>query len=454
MAFCQPFPVLNASRSSRTCSWSSASQRFLDVRRDQTVQYLGANRSSWFAASPPIVAKRPSAVTQRRSRREVVTGFFGNGNKEVRKKVLQQFRRQRSNSLPRQRRPRRGVGADTILVELIRWWIKVWDAKVERDTRLYFSQDTEREVEKALERDETVLEEMRGDTLIEDPKVQEKLLTDSVEILEKEILENDKDKFDLPYSEFPMSLRAGLSINSDDLASKFVVIVADLLCDLIVWDMFHKIHSIEDLAQVLTGASLAYIFGDLVSGVYHWVRHNFESLGFDLDREDTECDREICEAEKKEVTKDFYKSVASHCLAAVPFLAVLWIAPHDDLTMQSFGVYILTIVSILPAFKQWATTKTPPRAVSVLQRAGLMLRKSEKAISDAEYCLVSGFWNKFLSGTKFFTFLEHLIVYISQGKIVPKSWNGNKDKQIEKASDTCSECGEESGASSSGESCR
>ena len=103
-------------------------------------------------------------------------------------------------------------------------------------------------------------------------------------------------------------------------------------------------------------------------------------------------------------------------LAIAPLVAVLWIpldaAPGQVVALAGWGFCACGVMT--NQIHQWAHSPSPPRAVAVLQAAGLLLRPHVHARHhgrpyDGEYCITTGWWNRPLDAIEFFRRLESLV---------------------------------------------
>ncbi len=197
--------------------------------------------------------------------------------------------------------------------------------------------------------------------------------------------------------------------------SRVVVFVSDMLADAVVLEMFAKIHHPTDLFDIGLGVLAAYGGADLVSALYNWLRLNFSAntAVFGPGKAD------------EAVHRSFSRTVAPHCAAVAPCLALLLAGPPSRLCEAAFAVYFLTFVTLLPAFHAWsADDRRVPRVIVALQRAGVIVRRSSEAsLHRLEYGLVCGVWDSFLKRLRIFSALERWIYIHSGGRVRPKVWD-------------------------------
>jgi ubiquitin-conjugating enzyme E2 variant len=107
-------------------------------------------------------------------------------------------------------------------------------------------------------------------------------------------------------------------------------------------------------------------------------------------------------------------------LAIAPLVAMLWIpldaAPGQVVALAGLGFCAFGVMT--NQIHQWAHSPRPPRAVAVLQAAGLLLRPHAHARHhgrpyDGEYCITTGWWNRPLDAIEFFRRLEHIVTRVT-----------------------------------------
>jgi hypothetical protein len=179
-----------------------------------------------------------------------------------------------------------------------------------------------------------------------------------------------------------------------------------------------RLYELELLWLVALGIPLGLVFGDLVTGIVHWVGDTYF-------KEDTPIigpgfvkpfrlhhiyPRDIC-------THDLVTTLGNSCIMAVPLLAfclyLLLTGPVS--AWLAFGVLCTTILAIATVatnqFHKWAHDPKPKLFARLLQRCRLVLEpshhdKHHTTPHDSHYCITNGWLNPLLNKIKFFRRLE------------------------------------------------
>lgn len=223
------------------------------------------------------------------------------------------------------------------------------------------------------------------------------------------------------YSQHPLTMRQpSIRIDHHIGTSRFVLLLADVLADSMVFGILSRVQCSSDFMEVILGIIAAYATADLVSGIAGWAESNF---GADRSPKD-ECTQCVNNPPEKLI---FAQIVAHPCAAVVPFFVLLHLMPAESVTIRdhAFACYFLSFLALLPAFREWSQSANPPAAIAVLQKAGIIIRSSTVQTWGRfeYYCVVSGLWNGLLARARFFAYLERLVFTLSRGRFRPKSWD-------------------------------
>lgn len=193
----------------------------------------------------------------------------------------------------------------------------------------------------------------------------------------------------------------------------FLVLVGALMARLWTPTQHHPL-------LVACAAFLGFLGADLVSGLVHWLADTWGSpdmpvIGATLIRPFRHH-----HLDPLEITRhDFIETNGANCLISLPVAAAaLAIATYGTggwaLFISAFLGSLVVWVMGTNQFHKWSHTAQPPRAVSWLQRVGLVLpadhhAKHHSAPYDRNYCITVGWWNGPLSAIGFFPTLERWI---------------------------------------------
>ncbi len=171
---------------------------------------------------------------------------------------------------------------------------------------------------------------------------------------------------------------------------------------------------------VLTGALLAYLAADLVSGLVHWAADTWGSpdlpiLGPAVLRPFREHHRDPLAITRH----DFVETNGNNCLISLPALGIaLWLAPGPggggNLFLSSFLGALVVWVLLTNQFHKWAHLPSPPPLLAFLQRWHLILPPAHHALHHtrpftSHYCITTGWLNWPLNWARFFPVLEWCI---------------------------------------------
>jgi ubiquitin-conjugating enzyme E2 variant len=155
---------------------------------------------------------------------------------------------------------------------------------------------------------------------------------------------------------------------------------------------------LEPLAA-LAALPLAWVAADLLGGLVHWACDSFGSVRTPLLGRAFIAPFRAHHADPEGMTRhDFVETHGASCLAALPLFAAAGFAPWPFLD----ALLVLTALGALATNQchKWAhlAEAATPRAVRVLQRAGLVLRREHHrrhhtAPFDTHFCTTSGWMN-------------------------------------------------------------
>ncbi len=199
-------------------------------------------------------------------------------------------------------------------------------------------------------------------------------------------------------------------------------LVVAIVCDLtLAWYVGLGISAASPGAWVLAGLSLcAYLAADFLSGLVHFLGDSFGSvrtpwLGttFLLPfRSHHEHPQGICE-------HDFVETNGNNAFATL-FLVLptlLFVPVRAGGWATGFGAFVLVLALFLfftNQFHKWAHLASPPRAVRVLQRMGILLSAQRHFSHHTPpyargFCVTSGLSNLLLDRIGFFPWLERTL---------------------------------------------
>ena len=121
------------------------------------------------------------------------------------------------------------------------------------------------------------------------------------------------------------------------------------------------------------------------------------------------------------VRRSFVDTNGDVALLAVPVLMALMFVPYDTAWGSAtalFGFSFCGVGTMTNQIHQWAHLPSPPRAVRLLQDAGLILGREAHATHhrrpyDAHYCITTGWCNRPLEAIGFFRGLEGTVTWLT-----------------------------------------
>jgi ubiquitin-conjugating enzyme E2 variant len=119
--------------------------------------------------------------------------------------------------------------------------------------------------------------------------------------------------------------------------------------------------------------------------------------------------------------RSFVDTNGDVALLAVPMLVALMLVPLDTAWGRAaalFGLAFCGVGTMTNQIHQWAHMPSPPRAVRLLQDAGLILGRAQHATHhrrpyDAHYCITTGWCNRPLEAFGFFRGMERAVTYLT-----------------------------------------
>lgn len=179
-----------------------------------------------------------------------------------------------------------------------------------------------------------------------------------------------------------------------------------------------RLYELELLWLVALGIPLGVVFGDLVTGIVHWIGDTYFSEetpiigpGFVKPfRQHHVYPRDIC-------THNLVTTLGNSCIIAVPALSLcLYLLLTGPVSgWLAFTVLFVTILAIATVatnqFHKWAHAPESSTLVRWLQRRRLVLEPSHHEIHhttphDSHYCITNGWLNPLLTRINFFRRLE------------------------------------------------
>jgi plasmanylethanolamine desaturase len=119
--------------------------------------------------------------------------------------------------------------------------------------------------------------------------------------------------------------------------------------------------------------------------------------------------------------RSFVDTNGDVALVTIPAIAAFLVVPLDSAwgaAVAVFGLGLCGVGMMTNQIHQWAHMPSPPFAVGLLQRAGLLLGRGEHATHharpyDAHYCITTGWCNRPLEAIGFFRGLEGVITRLT-----------------------------------------
>jgi ubiquitin-conjugating enzyme E2 variant len=211
------------------------------------------------------------------------------------------------------------------------------------------------------------------------------------------------------------SLRQGYSpaVRKFEIASIVAYVVA------MAWLVAHLApRALDKPFLAMSALMLGFVAADFVSGFVHWAADTWGTpewpvVGKALIRPFREH-----HVDQKEITRhDFIETNGNNCFISIPAAVGAALLPVQGTVGLFVGVTIFSLcLAILGTnqFHKWAHMDTPPRAVRLLQRAGLVLPPEHHVVHHTApyakyYCITVGWLNEALFRLRFFQTLEKVI---------------------------------------------
>jgi len=168
----------------------------------------------------------------------------------------------------------------------------------------------------------------------------------------------------------------------------------------------------------LLGVGAGYLLADLLAGTVHWIADRFFEP-------DTPILGAMLIAPFREhhddalgITRhDFFEVSGNNAFVTIPVVALVAVLADTTGPIPSFlsalGAAMTLFLFLTNQFHSWAHSPTPPRAVSRLHRAGIILTpkrhaRHHRGNHDQAYCVTSGWLNPVLDRLGIFERLERL----------------------------------------------
>lgn len=195
-----------------------------------------------------------------------------------------------------------------------------------------------------------------------------------------------------------------------------------------------QLSSPTDCLTLAAFVGFSVVLGDFATGVFHWSVDNYGSIR-------TPVFGAVCAAfQGHHVTpwtitfRSFINNVYKICVATVPFLAIIAIAPLHPLT-SIFLVLFINWWMISQELHKYAHMRTIPPALKRMQDMGIILSRKEHgqhhtAPFEDHYCILTGVCNSFLDKSRFFRYMENIVFRLTGNK--PNTWK--EDPAVERES--------------------
>ncbi|CAG9463083.1 unnamed protein product [Pedinophyceae sp. YPF-701] len=196
---------------------------------------------------------------------------------------------------------------------------------------------------------------------------------------------------------------------------------------------FANVHDGASAAIALGSFGAAYFMADLATGLYHWGVDNYGSAETPVVGRQIEAFTSHHKHPWTIVEREFCNNVHLVFKPMLPFAAVFAASAHW--TPDSWNIWASTFMflcAMSQQFHAWSHMKASELPAPVLwaQETGLLVSRREhgqhhRAPFEGHYCIVSGFWNKYLdkggAPDGFFRNLEKA-VYDRTG-VAPRCWD-------------------------------
>jgi len=166
-----------------------------------------------------------------------------------------------------------------------------------------------------------------------------------------------------------------------------------------------------------------FVLADFLSGVAHWAGDTVGDQHTPFLGKNFVMPFRMHHVDPKDITRhDFIETNGNSTIVSVPIVAALWfIMPgtagwlHYACLMAGAAAFFVFCTN---QFHKWAHADAPPRMVTWLQRAGLILSPEHHAIHhaaphDKYYCITVGWMNPLLTRIRFFRACEAVVGWIN-----------------------------------------
>lgn len=193
-----------------------------------------------------------------------------------------------------------------------------------------------------------------------------------------------------------------------------------------------EVEGVGSILQAVAAGTGAFLLVDLLSGVYHWGIDNYGSASTPVFGKQIAGFQGHHEWPWTITHREFCNNVHTICKPAIP-VVLMSLTMHPPFFMDIFLSVGTTCAILAQQFHSWAHTKRSqlPASVALLQDVGILVSTAEhcrhhRQPFNSNYCIVAGFWNKFLDDSRIFPFLEEKI-YESTG-VAPRCWSEKHDE--------------------------
>jgi len=180
------------------------------------------------------------------------------------------------------------------------------------------------------------------------------------------------------------------------------------------------------LGSAALAAVAGYVFADFGTGVYHWAVDNYGSGSTPIVGYQIAAFQGHHKSPWTITERDTFNNLHRACVPVLPVLTIL-VALGDAVpdTVRSFLTIFLAAVVGCQEIHKWSHMVAPPKAVVLLQKAGLLLSRRDHGQHhlspfEGKYCIVNGWCNGFLDRVEFFRRLE--VFFYRKNGSEPIAW--------------------------------
>lgn len=176
--------------------------------------------------------------------------------------------------------------------------------------------------------------------------------------------------------------------------------------------------------SLISSIILSIIFGDFVTGIFHWSVDNYGQL-------ETPIFGSVCAAfQGHHITpytitfRSFINNVYKIAYGTIPMLVILSIS-SIDVNLRVFLTLFINWWLLSQEFHKYSHLRQVPEFIKFFQENNIILSKKEHGLHhsapyEGHYCILTGICNPVLDNSNFFRYLENIVFKLTGNK--PNTW--------------------------------